>query len=108
MSGEEDLDKNPFFSLLKNQKRELYDQAAKNRWIICVPQTRSLSMQAIDVNVLKTHIMQPSPYFQDEYVTLSGKCVTIKGISLPFINLIFVVLSIMKIVSVFYHQGPMY
>ena len=38
----EDLDHNPFFHALKREHKDVYNMAAEERHIICVPHTDSL------------------------------------------------------------------
>ena len=78
-NSDEDIHKNNFFIVLKNSYTSIYENASKNRFIILVPSTRSLKLITLNINIIQSHILQNSPYFQDEFVTLNGKCVTIKG-----------------------------
>lgn len=69
---------NPFFKVLKETFNELYCMAAKRGWKICVPHSRTIVGATLNAHFLKSHILQSSPYFKEEYVTLNGQCVTFK------------------------------
>jgi hypothetical protein len=38
----EDLDLNPFFHALRTEHRDIWTAAARNNWLLCIPQASSL------------------------------------------------------------------
>lgn len=63
-SANEDLSENVFFKTLKLKHQGIYDEAERNCWLICVPTTASCVGLTLTKDVIETHILQPSPYFQ--------------------------------------------
>ena len=61
----EDLDLNPFFHALRTDHRDIWDAAALNSWLLCIPQASSLrgGTKRIDI---ETHVLQPSRSFPVE------------------------------------------
>ena len=74
----EDLDLNPFFHALRTDHRDIWDAAALNSWLLCIPQASSLrgGTKRIDI---ETHVLQPSRSFPGEFLTLTGNVVTVVG-----------------------------
>ena len=75
----ESVSKNPFFQILRQTYNELYSLAAKRGWKICVPHSTTISGATLNEHFFKSHILQSSPYFKEEYVTLNGQCVIYKN-----------------------------
>lgn len=74
----ESVGANRFFQLLRDSYTKLYEQAAPNNWIICVPHSKSIKSLSLNGEIFKSHILHSSPYFKEEFVTLNGQCVTVK------------------------------
>eukprot|EP01084_Bolivina_argentea_P149093 260530_1 len=74
----ESVSKNPFFQVLRQTYNELYSLASNRGWKICVPHSTSISGATLNEHFFKSHILQSSPYFKEEYVTLNGQCVIYK------------------------------
>lgn len=85
----EDLSCNLFFKVLKHQFSRIYKEAENNCWLICVPSspacvglkfTKELfgNVARFCLTDVESHILQPSPYFQGQYVTLNKKTVEIE------------------------------
>eukprot|EP00484_Ammonia_sp_Unknown_P030969 CAMPEP_0197026408 /NCGR_PEP_ID=MMETSP1384-20130603/6498_1 /TAXON_ID=29189 /ORGANISM="Ammonia sp." /LENGTH=474 /DNA_ID=CAMNT_0042455063 /DNA_START=14 /DNA_END=1438 /DNA_ORIENTATION=- len=75
----ESVSKNPFFQVLRQTYSELYCLAAKRGWKICVPHSTSIRGATLNEHFFKSHILQSSPYFKEEFVTLNGQCVIYKN-----------------------------
>ena len=75
----ESVSRNPFFKVLRQTYNELYSLAAKRGWKICVPHSTTISGATLNEHFFKSHILQSSPYFKEEYVTLNGQCVIYKN-----------------------------
>jgi len=75
----EPVSKNHFFQVLQQTYKELYTLAAKRGWKICVPHSSTVSGATLNEHFFKSHILQSSPYFKEEYVTLNGQCVIYKN-----------------------------
>jgi len=73
---QEDVNNNPLFKAIKRTK--LYLQVEKNCWTVCVPQSSVTTGMKITQDTIESHILQPSPYFQGEYITLNQKTVNIE------------------------------
>ena len=70
----DELDANPFFTSLKHSFRELYQEAAAERWLICVPHSESLTGECLPIteSFARMHILSPSPYFAGEFESPDG------------------------------------
>lgn len=73
---QEDINASPFFKALKRSK--LYANVERNCWLVCVPQLSSITGLKITQDILDVHVLQPSPYFQGEYITANNKTVTVE------------------------------
>eukprot|EP00026_Physarum_polycephalum_P003976 Phypoly_transcript_03993.p1 GENE.Phypoly_transcript_03993~~Phypoly_transcript_03993.p1 ORF type:complete len:625 (+),score=138.54 Phypoly_transcript_03993:247-2121(+) len=80
----EDINVNPFFKILKRSK--LYALVERNCWLVCVPQTSSLAGLKITQDILDVHVLQPSPYFQGEYITANNKTVAVEDGTISVTN----------------------
>ena len=103
MAEEEDLYLNPFFKCLKDGLSSLWSLVERHRYIVCVPKAaalpKRLNTHTIGIysqilivnpsssplilvllrsNLTEAHILQPSPYYQGQYLTLTGKTVEIE------------------------------
>lgn len=76
---QEDLLENIFFVGLKENYPKLYDLAERKGYVICVPQSGSFLPADLTKDTFETHILQPSPYYKYEYVTLNHKTVDLEG-----------------------------
>ena len=74
----EDLDVNPFFRALRTTHRDIWLAAARNQWLVTVPQASSLR-GGTEREDIETHILQPSRSFPGEFLTLQGNVVTVVG-----------------------------
>lgn len=77
--GDEPLQENPFLQTLQSKFSELYDAASSNKYLILVPAKDSLGLAKLDQPFMETHILKESPYFKQEYVTLNGKTLLLRG-----------------------------
>eukprot|EP01116_Phalansterium_solitarium_P003182 TRINITY_DN1386_c1_g6_i1.p1 TRINITY_DN1386_c1_g6~~TRINITY_DN1386_c1_g6_i1.p1 ORF type:complete len:604 (+),score=204.25 TRINITY_DN1386_c1_g6_i1:1937-3748(+) len=80
MTDDEDITANPFFKALQAAWPRLHDEAARQGWIVCVPQRAAcagLGPAPYSRQLLDTHVLQPSRYFQAEFVTLNDRAVEI-------------------------------
>ena len=69
----EDLGVNPFFIAMQKGFTGLKQRAAEQEWVICVPQSASLSAVVLPTaDVLKAHILRPSPFFLGQFQTMTG------------------------------------
>ena len=69
----EDLGLNPFFIAMQKGFSGLKQRAAEQEWVICVPQSASLSTEVLPTaDVLKAHILRPSPFFLGQFQTMTG------------------------------------
>jgi len=75
----EPVSKNHFFQVLKQTYHQLYSFAANKGWKICVPHSTSIRGATLNEHFFRSHILQSSPYFKEEYVTLNGQCVICKN-----------------------------
>ena len=75
----ESISKNPFFQILRQTYTELYSLAAKRGWKILVPHSSKLNGATLNEYFFKSHILQSSPYFKEEFVTLNGQCIIYKN-----------------------------
>ena len=79
--SDEDLNDSPLFSLFLSSPH--YPVASSQQLIVAVPPTASLSLLGRpSLSVLECHVLRKSPYFQDQYLTLSGKSVLLSDSSL--------------------------
>ncbi|KAK7475050.1 hypothetical protein BaRGS_00033731 [Batillaria attramentaria] len=65
----DELDINPFFRALQAKFSDLYDQAQKKCYTICIPQSSTICESGINTDFAETHILKPSPYFKGELLT---------------------------------------
>ena len=69
---------NQFFQVLRESFTELYNSAANTKCRICVPHSATIVGATLNEDFFKSHILQSSPYFREEFVTLNGQCVAIR------------------------------
>ncbi|ETO16813.1 hypothetical protein RFI_20526, partial [Reticulomyxa filosa] len=69
---------NHFFKLLRDQYQDLYKLVSQNGWRVCVPHSSSIGDTPLTEQFLKSHIMQNSPFFKDEFITSNRQKVTIR------------------------------
>ncbi|GAB5368044.1 hypothetical protein AAMO2058_001284000 [Amorphochlora amoebiformis] len=70
---------NAFYAkALQKSFSRIFDDSSKKRHSFLIPVLPSLPPK-IDTSFVQSHTLTPSPYFKDEYVTLDGKTVAIKG-----------------------------
>eukprot|EP00941_MAST-03F_sp_MAST-3F-sp1_P001656 g1656.t1 len=53
--------------------------AALHNYLLLVPVVSAASSPSISATVLKDHVLRPSPFFTNEYITLSDKLVILSG-----------------------------
>ncbi|KAK6967260.1 ankyrin repeat domain-containing protein 27 [Biomphalaria glabrata] len=74
----DELEINPFYKALQSRYVDLYEKAQKNCHLLCIPQTTSISTHIINTDFVDTHVLRPSPYFKDQYMTThSSNCKTL-------------------------------
>ena len=79
--SDEDLNDSPLFSLFLSSGH--YSVAASQQLIVAVPSAASpLPRRPATRDMLESHILRKSPYFQHQYVTLNGKSVLLSDSSL--------------------------
>lgn len=78
MEEQEEIQANPFFTILKSLHTSLYKEASTNKYTICVPQGSSLGAVQMNEEFCRVHILHNSKYFKSEYNTLMGQCVELK------------------------------
>lgn len=71
----ESLDKNVFYRTLFTTFHDLFSEASKNCWIICVPPNKKIKGVKIDASFIKAHLMKPSPFLKDHYIPINGSYV---------------------------------
>ena len=78
---EEGLLENKFFCTLQSKFSDIFAKAPKEKegYLICVPANASLTHAKFTEEFVRTHVLKVSPYFKQEYVTLNGQAVEIKG-----------------------------
>mmetsp|Transcript_21266 Transcript_21266/g.52036 ORF Transcript_21266/g.52036 Transcript_21266/m.52036 type:complete len:526 (+) Transcript_21266:104-1681(+) len=77
MTSESVPSKSFYYKALQKSFTRLFDKSSAECHTFLVPVLASLP-QKIDRDFIKTHILTPSPYFKDEFVTLDGKTVAVK------------------------------
>ncbi|KAH9525727.1 hypothetical protein Btru_002215 [Bulinus truncatus] len=65
----DELEINPFYKSLQNNFVKKYEEAQDRCYLLCIPLTKTISSQVIDSDFVDTHIIRPSPYFKDQYLT---------------------------------------
>eukprot|EP01112_Ceratiomyxa_fruticulosa_P009709 TRINITY_DN2544_c0_g1_i8.p1 TRINITY_DN2544_c0_g1~~TRINITY_DN2544_c0_g1_i8.p1 ORF type:complete len:569 (+),score=106.64 TRINITY_DN2544_c0_g1_i8:142-1848(+) len=76
----EDLSSSPFFKTLKLKYPRIMQNVERfNGWIVLVPQKASLEGVNISQDIIESHVLQPSPYFTGEYITVNEKSVSIEN-----------------------------
>ena len=93
LSHDDTLQANPLFQVLNNNSnyKHLLQQLThpsssatkptqQTQHILLVPTSRSMQLIKINEEFVKTHILKPSPYFKQDFMTLNGKTVAIKGV----------------------------
>lgn len=72
---EEDLYQNPIFSSMVTHLPDFERRACEENWLVLIPQLLSLEqldLDAIDLSFLQKHILKPSPYLKDEFISEDG------------------------------------
>mmetsp|Transcript_26283 Transcript_26283/g.36626 ORF Transcript_26283/g.36626 Transcript_26283/m.36626 type:complete len:528 (+) Transcript_26283:65-1648(+) len=67
-----------YYKALQRSFPKIFDKACQSCFTLLVPSLTSLP-QKIDTDFVRAHILKPSPYFKDEFLTLDGKVVAIRG-----------------------------
>ena len=71
--SDENLAENPFFIAMQKGFSGLKERAAEQEWVLCVPQRVSLETSAeFSAEVLKAHVLRPSPFFKGQFQTMTG------------------------------------
>lgn len=79
---QDDLEFNPFYLALQNQFCAKFAYAQDHCYLVCIPQTASMVGVTITAKFVETHILKPSPLFQDNYIStdrLGSKTVEVEG-----------------------------
>lgn len=79
----EDLQTNPLFKAFMSLTPDLFKQAAKSNYVVCVPVAASLKLAKINKEFVQTHCLTVSPFGHDEFLTCSNKAVQLKGAFCP-------------------------
>ncbi|XP_052817656.1 ankyrin repeat domain-containing protein 27-like isoform X2 [Mya arenaria] len=75
---DEDLYDNPFFIYLEKQLKPLFDKAASNRWIVCIPRYAAVKDEKLSQSDGEDHILVPSPGSESAFSTVSKHTVTVQ------------------------------
>ncbi|XP_022107290.1 ankyrin repeat domain-containing protein 27-like [Acanthaster planci] len=78
-SYDEDLAENRFFIIMQTKYRQLYQQAASQRLLICIPRTGVFARFSLNQADFETHILLPSDGKSGHYTTLNNKEVQLSG-----------------------------
>lgn len=65
----DELEVNPFYKALQSQYVDLYERAQECCYLLCIPQSSTISSHAINTDFVETHILRPSPYFKGQFMT---------------------------------------
>lgn len=79
---QDDLVFNPFYQALQGPFHSQFEYAQDHCYLVCIPQTASMVGVEITPKFVETHILKPSPMFQDNYITtdrLGSKSVVLDG-----------------------------
>ncbi|XP_006817407.1 ankyrin repeat domain-containing protein 27-like [Saccoglossus kowalevskii] len=76
---DEDISENRFFRLLQNKYKAIYENAANNRWIICIPRSGTFSKHSQTQNDIETHILRPVQNKAQTFITVSEKELQVTG-----------------------------
>ncbi|PIK38335.1 putative ankyrin repeat domain-containing protein 27 [Apostichopus japonicus] len=79
---QDDLVFNPFYQALQGQFCNKYEYAQDHCYLVCIPQSASMVGVEITPKFVETHILKPSPMFQDNYIStdrLGSKTVVLDG-----------------------------
>eukprot|EP01028_Stygiella_incarcerata_P005627 TRINITY_DN2355_c0_g1_i1.p1 TRINITY_DN2355_c0_g1~~TRINITY_DN2355_c0_g1_i1.p1 ORF type:complete len:562 (+),score=167.78 TRINITY_DN2355_c0_g1_i1:98-1783(+) len=79
MDGPLDVEDSRFLHAMREKLSDLYAQALERQWVICVPVPISLQHIPVTISLMKTHILQPSPFFVGFFTSLTKKTVEIDG-----------------------------
>jgi hypothetical protein len=66
----DDLEYNECFTNLQKKFPKLYEKAQENCFMICIPHNRYSDSTKPSLSFYEKHILQPSPYFKNEYESL--------------------------------------
>ena len=82
---DEELSDSPLFSLFLSSPH--YTVAAAQQLIVAVPSAASMALLGRPGReLLESHVLRKSPYYQHQYVTLSGKAVALLGAQLQCVS----------------------
>eukprot|EP00058_Branchiostoma_floridae_P019498 XP_002604988.1 hypothetical protein BRAFLDRAFT_92632 [Branchiostoma floridae] len=76
---DEDLGENVFFQNLRTKHPQLYEEAAFNRWMVCVPRHGTASRHQQNKEDFENHILRPVRDKDDVFLTANNKEVQVKG-----------------------------
>ncbi|XP_066289244.1 ankyrin repeat domain-containing protein 27-like [Branchiostoma lanceolatum] len=76
---DEDLGENVFFQNLRTKHAQLYEEAAFNRWMVCVPRHGTASRHQQNKEDFENHILRPVREKDDVFLTANNKEVQVKG-----------------------------
>ncbi|XP_078688617.1 ankyrin repeat domain-containing protein 27-like isoform X1 [Branchiostoma floridae x Branchiostoma belcheri] len=76
---DEDLGENVFFQNLRTKHAQLYEEAAFNRWMVCVPRQGTASRHQQNKEDFENHILRPVRDKDDVFLTANNKEVQVKG-----------------------------
>ncbi|XP_038068154.1 ankyrin repeat domain-containing protein 27-like [Patiria miniata] len=81
-SYDEDLAENRFFTIMQTKYRQLHQQAARQRLLICIPRTGVFARFSLTQADFESHILQPNDGKSGCYTTLNNKEVQLSGDSI--------------------------
>lgn len=78
MAENEDLEYNPFLSALQKRFPKLYERVQDACFLVCVPHSRCLQNFKPSLQVFEKYVFQPSPFFKNEWESISKPPIKIK------------------------------
>ncbi|KAJ7374566.1 Ankyrin repeat domain-containing protein 27 [Desmophyllum pertusum] len=77
---DEDLCENPFFKYMQTKQKQLYDEAAINRWTVCIPRQGTLPRGSFTLSHVENHVLQvPIEGKSSTFKTANNKEVQVSG-----------------------------
>ncbi|XP_029648556.2 putative uncharacterized protein DDB_G0284213 isoform X2 [Octopus sinensis] len=69
----DELDINPVYQALQTNFLSQFEEAQEKCYVICIPQSSSLTGVNINSKFIKSHLLKPSPFFKGQYYTSCSK-----------------------------------
>ncbi|KAK2560726.1 Ankyrin repeat domain-containing protein 27 [Acropora cervicornis] len=81
---DEDLCENHFFKYMQTKHKQLYEEAAKNRWTICIPRHGTQARGSFTQVHVENHILRPEVQVRGQFIVTTEGFHDVKSVQILF------------------------